>query len=92
MSKRWASRKSPRARCGWPYRTLAAERSEQLAVTGVLLAGQGADELATAAVAGAAAKDAARAGVAEIAAGAREVGKGEAVVVAGEALQARASQ
>ena len=70
----------------------AAERSEQLAVTSVLLAGQGADELATAAVAGAVAKDAARAGVAEIAAGAEEVGKGEAAVAAGEALQARAGQ
>jgi hypothetical protein len=38
------------------------------------------------------AKEAARAGVAEIAAGAKEVGKGEAAVVAGDALQARAGQ
>ena len=57
-----------------------------------LLAGQGVDELATAAAAGAVAKDAARTGVAEIAAGAEEVGKGEAAVAAGEALQERAGQ
>ena len=70
----------------------AAERSAELSVASDVLAVKGVDELETAAVAGAVAKEAARTGVAEIAAGAEEMGAGEATEAAGEALEARAGR
>ena len=70
----------------------AAERSGELSVASDVLAVKGVDELETAAVAGAVAKEAARTGVAEIAAGAEEIGAGEATEAAGEALEARAGR
>ena len=70
----------------------AAERSAELSVASDALAVKGVDELETAAVAGAVAKEAARTGVAEIAAGAEEMGAGEATEAAGEALEARAGR
>ena len=58
---------------------------------GDALAAKGVDELTTAAIAGAVARDAAQAGVAEIAEGAELMGEGAATVAVGEVLEERAS-
>jgi hypothetical protein len=68
----------------------AAERSAELSAASDALAVKGVDELSTAAMAGMVARDAAQTGVAEIAAGAEELGAGEATKAMGEALEERA--
>ena len=65
----------------------AAERSAELSVASDVLAAKGVDELETAAVAGPVAKEAARTGMAEIAAGAEEMGAGEATEAAAKRLR-----
>jgi len=70
----------------------AAERSDELAIASDLLAFRGVDEVAAAVEAGALAREASQAGMAEVAAGADLVGKGAAAATAGEALQAGAGQ
>ena len=65
---------------------VAAERSAELSAASDALAARGVDELTTAAVASAVAREAAQTGVAEIAAGAEELGAGEATAAMGEAL------
>jgi len=61
----------------------AAERSAELSAASDALAVKGVDELSTAAMAGMVARDAAQTGVAEIAAGAEELGAGEATQAMG---------
>ena len=56
----------------------AADRSAELSAASDALASKGVDELSTAAMAGLVARDAAQTGVADIAAGAEELGAGEA--------------
>jgi hypothetical protein len=70
---------------------VAAERSAELSATSDALAAKGVDELTTAAIAGAVAREAAVTGVVEIATGAKEMGAGEATAAMGEALEERAS-
>jgi len=69
----------------------AAQRSAELSAASDALAAKGVDELTTAAVAGMVARDAAQAGVAEIATGAEEMGVGEATAAMGEVLEERAT-
>ena len=68
----------------------AAQRSAELSAASDALAAKGVDELTTAAMAGMVAKEAAQAGVAEIAQGAEEMGMGEATMAMGETLEERA--
>jgi hypothetical protein len=70
----------------------AAQRSAELSAASDALAARGVDELTTAAMAGAVARDTAQTGVAEIAQGAEEMGAGEATEAMGEALEERASR
>jgi hypothetical protein len=68
----------------------AAERSAELSAASDALAVKGVDELSTAAMAGLVARDAAQTGVAEIAAGAEELGAGEEIQAMGATLEERA--
>jgi hypothetical protein len=68
----------------------AAERSAELSAASDALAAKGVNELETAAFAGAVAKDAVQTGVAKVAAGAEELGAGEATEAMGETLEERA--
>ena len=70
----------------------AAQRSAELSAVSDALAAKGVDELTTAAMAGMVARDAAQTGVAEIAAGSEEIGKGKAASAMGETLEERASR
>jgi hypothetical protein len=68
----------------------AAERSAELSAASDVLAAKGVEELETAQMARAVARDAVASGVAEIAQGAEEIGVGEATAAMGAALEAQA--
>jgi hypothetical protein len=69
----------------------AAERSAELSAASDALAAKGVDELVTAELAGAVAREAVAAGVAEVAEGSATMGAGEATAAMGEMLEERAA-